>query len=311
MCTVGSERFHQPPPRPRSTEPGEWQHGWQHHASSSLEHHFRETVVLTQSCSADQAHLRSHSGPGTGEVLLVAPTGPEFRVEPQLFRTLVLERLRLPLDVTESKCECGCFLDTTGRHRAACPRSGRLRTRAVGPERTLARVCREAGATVRINTKLRDMNVAISASDTREIEVRQRLANASRSAIGSRHHHEKCPHSQRVSVPQRSSHRRCGVAQSQIGQGKEVSRALGRRTMPPGGCGCGSRRPMEHGVCGFCDSSRGVQVPRSTSTVEGFGLLCLAAKMDEDVVHFMCKVVCELAGLDPIPHARRAGWVGA
>ena len=117
MCTVGSERFHQPPPRPRSTEPGEWQHGWQHHASSSLEHHFRETVVLTQSCSADQAHLRSHSGPGTGEVLLGAPTGPEFRVEPQLFRTLVLERLRLPLDVTESKCECGCFLDTTGRHR--------------------------------------------------------------------------------------------------------------------------------------------------------------------------------------------------
>ena len=90
------------PPPPRSSEPGEWQHGWQYHASSSLEYHFREAVVLAQSCSADQAHLRSHSVPGAGEVLLGAPTGPEFRVELQLFRTLVLERLRLPLNVTES-----------------------------------------------------------------------------------------------------------------------------------------------------------------------------------------------------------------
>ena len=267
-------------------------HGWQHHASS-LEYHFRETVVLAQSCSADQAHLRSHSGPGTGEVLLGAPTGPEFRVEPQLFRTLVLERLRLPLDVTESKCECGCFLDTTGRHRAACPRSGRLRTRAVGPARTLARVCREAGASVRINTKLRDMNVAISTSDAREIEVL---------ASGLPMHHGA---QLAVDITMRSALTANGSACP------NAVLALGRRTMPPGGCGCGSRRPMENGVCRFCDSSRGVQVPRSTSTVELFGLLCLAAKMDEDVVHFVCKVVCELAGLDPIPHARRAGWVGA
>ena len=37
----------------------QWQHGWQFHASSSSEHFFRETVVLTQSCTANQAHLRS------------------------------------------------------------------------------------------------------------------------------------------------------------------------------------------------------------------------------------------------------------
>ena len=65
--------------------------------------------------------LRSHSGPGTGEFLLGAPTGPEFRVEPQLFRTLVLERLRLPLDVTESKCECGCFLDHNWKAPGSLP----------------------------------------------------------------------------------------------------------------------------------------------------------------------------------------------
>ena len=38
-------------------------------------------------------------------------------------------------------------------------------------ERTLSRVCREAGATVRTNTKLRDMNLSVPATDERAIEV--------------------------------------------------------------------------------------------------------------------------------------------
>ena len=159
------------PPLVASSKPGEWQHGWQYHASSPLEHHFRETVILAKSCAADQAHLRSHAGAGASDVLHDAPTGREFKVESHLFRTLVLERLRLPLPVTEAFCECGSPLDVWGRHRAACPRSGRLRARAVGPEPSLARVCREAGATVRCHAKLRDMNVAVSAQDERAIEV--------------------------------------------------------------------------------------------------------------------------------------------
>ena len=152
--------------------PGEWQHGWQFHAFSPLEHHFRETVLLARPCPDDQAaHLRSLSGPGSSDVLCGAPSQPEFVVEPHLFRAFVMERLRLPFDFTDARCECGCRLDFEGRHRGACPRSGRLRTRAVGPERSLARVCREAGASVRCNTKLRDMNVAVSAMDERSIEV--------------------------------------------------------------------------------------------------------------------------------------------
>ena len=141
---------------------------WQFHASSPLEHHFRETVILAKACAADQAHLRSHAGIGASDVLHGAPTGPEFKVEPHLFHTLVLERLRFPLPVTEAFCECGSPLDVWGRHRAACPRSGRLRARAVGPERSLGR---EAGATVRCHAKLRDMNVAVSAQDELAIEV--------------------------------------------------------------------------------------------------------------------------------------------
>ena len=78
----------------------------------------------------------------------------------------MLERLRLPLDVTDASCECGSRLDL-----AACPRSVRLRSQAFGTERSLAWVCREAGATVICNTKLRDMNDLVPAHDERPIEV--------------------------------------------------------------------------------------------------------------------------------------------
>ena len=159
------------PPPPTVAEPGEWQHGWQYYASSSLEHHFRETVVFVQSSAADLAHLRSHAGPGASAAICGAPTGPEFTLSPPVFRTMILERLRLPLDIAEARCECGGFVDSLGRHRAACPRSGRLRSRAVAPERTLARICREAGAVVRCNVKLREMNVTVAANDEREVEV--------------------------------------------------------------------------------------------------------------------------------------------
>ena len=148
------------PPPPLTADPGEWQHGWQYYASSASEHHFGfwETVVLARSCAGDQAHLRSHSGPGSEQVFHGSPTGPEFQVQPMHFRTLVLERLRLPLLLTEARCECGGQNDIFGRHRAACPHSGRLKRRAVPTERTLARVCREAGATVTRN--VRDMKVS-------------------------------------------------------------------------------------------------------------------------------------------------------
>ena len=90
---------------------------------------------------------------------------------PHLLRTLILERLRLPLFVCEVRCECGFLVDGQGRHRVACPHSGRLHTRASAPERTLARVCREAGASVRFNAKLVDMNIAVPANDARAVEV--------------------------------------------------------------------------------------------------------------------------------------------
>ena len=108
------------PPPDTVAERGEWQHGWQYCASSSLEHHFLETVVVAPSSVANQAHLRSHSGPGASALVCGAPTGPEFTLQPGVFRTLVLERLRLPLQITESHCE------VRGASRPAGPPQGSL-----------------------------------------------------------------------------------------------------------------------------------------------------------------------------------------
>ena len=139
-------------------------------------------LIATVSSTAQGGahHVRRH--------LCGCPTGPEFKIFPTLFRTIVCERLCLPLQLTESRCECGAA-DKCGRHRGACPRSGRLKSRAMAPEKTLARLCREAGGTVRTHVKLRDLNTSVPVVDDRSIEVpRIRSANAPRSTIGSRHH---------------------------------------------------------------------------------------------------------------------------
>ena len=104
--------------------------------------------MLTGRPASRRAHLRSHSGHNAGVVLSHAPTAPEYTVPPHLFRVLLLERLGLPLPVTEARCT-GCHepLDPRGRHLATCPRTGRLRKRATPTERMLARICREAGGT--------------------------------------------------------------------------------------------------------------------------------------------------------------------
>ena len=43
----------------------------------------------------------------------------EFEVQPGLFRKLILERLRLPLHVTDAQCECGSTLDRIGTSQSS------------------------------------------------------------------------------------------------------------------------------------------------------------------------------------------------
>ena len=157
------------PPPAHDTEPGEWGHGWQHYAASASEYHFGKSVVFAQSCPA-------HSGPSPVSLrkrlfaLAVTAAIPEFKIDLVLFRVLVLERLRVPLLVTKARCECGAAWiprAATGQ-RHTLEDSARERLHQNG---TLARVCREAGASVRCNAKLVDMNVAVRANDERAVEV--------------------------------------------------------------------------------------------------------------------------------------------
>ena len=158
------------PPEGGARDPGEWPHGWQYWASSTL---------VSGSCPCLLAKVllvRPISGlilgHNSGCALSHAPTTPEFTIQPHLFQVLLHERLRLPLFLTESTCS-GCHepLDPLGHHRAACSHSGRIQRRAIPIERVMARICREAGARVKFSALLRDANVRVASSDARQIEV--------------------------------------------------------------------------------------------------------------------------------------------
>ena len=161
--------------RDRLTEMGLVAPGWEALADEQTHDQncwLRKNSMLTNRTASRQAHLRSHSGRNAGVVFSHAPTTVEFTVPPHLFRVLLLERLQLPLPLTEATCN-GCHepLDPLGRHRAACTRSGRIKKRSSPTKRVLARVCREAGARVKFNAFLRDMNLGVRGDDERRIEV--------------------------------------------------------------------------------------------------------------------------------------------
>ena len=111
-------------------ESGEWQHGWQYWSSSISDAYFRKMTMLLGRTASRRAHLQSHSGRNAGVALAHCPTTPEFTMPPHLFRTLLLERLRLPLQFTKATCEgCQAPLDMFGHHRGSCARSGRVKRR--------------------------------------------------------------------------------------------------------------------------------------------------------------------------------------
>ena len=119
---------HLPAPRTQSEENGPT-------VGSTLQLQ-RENTTLDKpaSCLAlsdsRKALLRSHSGRHASAALMGAPTSRLFELSAAEFRTLVLERLQLPLPLTEARCEgCGARLDTRGVHRAACMRAGRVQVR--------------------------------------------------------------------------------------------------------------------------------------------------------------------------------------
>ena len=112
----------------------------------------------------NQAHLRSHSGPGGSEALSVCPSKPEFCIEAGSFELWSWR---------DSNCPCRSqkFFGNAG---SSWTDKGdtELRNEGNGTREGVGQgVPREAGATVRCNARLRDMNVVVAAHDDRAIEV--------------------------------------------------------------------------------------------------------------------------------------------
>ena len=145
--------------------------GWQQTAVTQVHRRFRTELQATLD-PAGQAMLESQSGPFASRVFTTVPYTADFTYPSRLFRVLLLRRLRLPLPLTARACRCRRALDPLGDHRAACPRSGALRSRGTPLERAAARVRREAGARVTTHTLLSDLNIpTVHRIDNRRIEV--------------------------------------------------------------------------------------------------------------------------------------------
>ena len=159
-------------PSSRSIPPcGSHHRGWQQTGVTQVHRRFRTELQATLD-PAGQAMLESQSGPFASRVFTTVPYTADFTYPSHLFRVLLLRRLRLPLPLTARACRCRRALDPLGDHRAACPRSGALRSRGTPLERAAARVCREAGARVTTHTLLSDLNIpTVHRIDNRRIEV--------------------------------------------------------------------------------------------------------------------------------------------
>ena len=159
----------------QSNEPGDHlpepsARGWQAPAAAAVAAHL-QTELLAQLDVPSQALLFSQTGPFSSRPFTTVPTCPELTFPSEPLRALLLRRLRLPLPLSTRTCRCRRPLDPLGDHRAACSRSGALRSRGCPLERAAARVCRKAGARVTTNTLVRDLNVAVSRFNDRRIEV--------------------------------------------------------------------------------------------------------------------------------------------
>ena len=158
------------PPAAPEDDPADLTRGWQRPASRTVDE-FCHRAIRRELDAPGLAMLDSQSGPHAASVFTTRPVSPELSLSSPFFRVLLLRRLRLPLPLTAARCRCRQPHDLFGDHLAACPRSGVLRARGGPLERAAARICREAGATVALNVRLRDLNVDAARQDERRIEV--------------------------------------------------------------------------------------------------------------------------------------------
>ena len=146
-----------------------------HYSLLSRIRRFQTQIAWFQALAKIRARVAvapSQGGSGAGAALQTCPTCPLTRIDPALFRVLLLRRLRLPLPLSARFCRCGRPLDSRGHHRAACARAGVLGRRGFAVESAAARICREGGARVTTNVMVRDMDLAApNPGDARRLEI--------------------------------------------------------------------------------------------------------------------------------------------
>ena len=148
----------QPPPARDQIFAGPTQPGWQQHAAAPINIAAREGIYSSLD-PASQAMLDSQTSPFGSRTFTTIPCTAKVTYPHQIFRVLMLRRLRLPLPLTERTCRCCRALDPLGDHRAACARARVFRSRRVPLEPATARVCREAGARVTMHTRWNQLNI--------------------------------------------------------------------------------------------------------------------------------------------------------
>ena len=111
------------PLQPDEFEPGCQRGGWQHEAASRVEVQFRDENLFNRLDNASKALVRSQGGVGAGLAVSTCPLCRVTRLEPHLFRVLLLRRLR-PLPCRAQVA--GVAFHSIGHHRAACARAGIL-----------------------------------------------------------------------------------------------------------------------------------------------------------------------------------------
>ena len=88
--------------RPAPRQPDDFEPGCER-----VEELFRDGSLFSRLDDASKVLMRSQGGVGSGLALSTCPLCRVTRLEPCLFRVLLLRRLRLPLPLTGRNCRCG------------------------------------------------------------------------------------------------------------------------------------------------------------------------------------------------------------
>ena len=155
-------------------DPSQPRFGRQQEAAAAVHHTFLERELRPLLGETEEALLRSQGGPLASIPFTSLPTMRETSFAPQPFRLLLLRRLgaHQPLPLSARWCRCGRPLDSLGHHQSACSRAGVLGHRGYPMETVMARICREAGARVRTDVMVRDLDLgAFNRLDGQRLEI--------------------------------------------------------------------------------------------------------------------------------------------